>query len=196
MRVPMDLALRLTGWHSSMYDPIYSISSCTIAGEEVYEVTFRRALANMEGALGHESLDEHQQEIKEIVSAMKALLGESEVRQTILNAMGRYLWASAWADVMEERGDPPRGEITHMAPETPPQAVEYAKSLLEKFEEMNNTTIEKVVESERPDDIYNYGGLVAGNFLGYGIDSMGDYETPWCETCELWDLVPEESEAS
>jgi len=191
IRVPADLGMRLTDWHSSMYDPIYSISSCTIAGEMVYESTFRRALANMEGAIGHEAHEEHQQEVLEIVAAMKAVLGESEIRTTIINAMARYLWASAWADVMEERGDPPRGEVTHLAPTTPPQAVEHARNLLEKFEKLNDTTIEKVVESEKPDDVYDYGGVVAGNFLGFGIDSMGDYETPWCETSELWDLVPE-----
>ena len=196
IRVPADLGMRLTDWHSSMHDPVYAVSSSTLAKRPVPESIFRRALSNMETSLEHPAHEEHRQEIREIVSAMKAVLGESEARETIINAMARYLWACAWADVVEERGGSigMGADATHVAPETPPEAVEHAKNLLEEFEEMNKTTLEKVLENEKPDDIYDFGGCMAGNFLGYGIDSIGDYETPWCESSQLWDLVPEESE--
>jgi len=194
IKVPADLGMRLTDWHSSMWDPVYAVSSSTLAKRPVPTSVFRDALANMESCLGSPGHEEHQQEVREIVSAMKSVLGEAETRETVINAMARYFWAASWADEMEERGDSVCGEITHMAPATPDEAVALAKKKLEKFEEINGKTLEQVIKAERPSDIYDYGGLMAGNFLGYGIDSMGDYETPWCESSELSHLVPEESE--
>ena len=190
IKVPYDLGMRLTGWHSSMWDPIYSVSSCTIAGCLVKKSTFEAALLNMQRSLEHPAHAENREEIKEIVCAMKAVLGTAKIRPTIIHAMARYLWSAAWADVMEERGESLSGmEITACADETPEEAVEWAGELLGEFEKLNDMTIEEVVERERPSDIYDYGGMMAGNFWGYGIDSIGDYKTPWCESSQLWDLV-------
>ena len=192
IRIPMDLASRLTGWHSSMYDPIYSISSCAIAGEKVYEVTFRRALANMESCRGQENTKENWQEVEEIVCAMKSLLGECEIRKTIIHAMARYFWSSAWADKVEDdeyEGDEkmyPGGEITHLAPDTSEGTVAFASKILSKFEEMNGKKIEEIFAAEVDfPDAYEYGGLIAGACLGHGIDGIGEYETPTVDSCEI-----------
>lgn len=198
IHVPSDLGMRLTDWHSSMYDPVYAVSSSTLAKRPVPESTFRGALVNMEACLDHPAHAEHQQEVKEIVSAMRAVLGEAEVRQTIINAMARFLWAISWGDEMEcrDKGVGNGADITHVAPQTPPEALEHAKNLLEEFEELNSTTIEKVIENEKPENVYDFGGCMADNFLGLGGDPIGDYETPWCESSQLWDLIPEEGEES
>jgi hypothetical protein len=198
--VPGDLAARLTGWHSSMYDPVYAVSSNGLAKHSVPRKVFEDALHNMEACKDNPNHKDHQQEVAEICAAMQSILGQDvEFRKAIVNAMARYLWSSAWADRAESEGWDVSlgGEITHLAPETHPEAVKYAEDKLAEFEELNKKTIGDIFAAyENPPDAYEFGGQLASALLGYGIYDIGDYETPYCESCELWDLIPEPDEAT
>ncbi len=191
--VPHDLALRLSDWHSSMHDPVYAVSSSGMAKRAVPRSVFEAALANMESVKYRE---EYPQSIEEISLAMRAILGESvDVRKTIIHAMARYLWADAWATRVEEGEDGfaeislGGQELTHAAPETSPAAMQFATEMIEKFETLNSKTIEEIFAAERnPLDAYEYGGCLAGSFLGHGIDfDIGDYKTPYCDS---WSIIP------
>lgn len=193
INVPMDLALRLSDWHSSMWDPVYAVSSSGIAKSPVSEERFRAALDNMEASSLHPAHVEHKQEIEEIVAAMKALLGEADAREAIILAMARYFWTDNWVWRAEDEGwDIPAGcEYTHIAPETHPEAVGYARGIAEQVEAFNDLPVEKLFERDGNGiDAYEFGGQLAAKCLGHDND-LPCYKTPYCESCDLWDLIPE-----
>ena len=42
IEIPMEMALRLSDWHSSMYDPVYAVSSSGLARRAVPREVFER----------------------------------------------------------------------------------------------------------------------------------------------------------
>lgn len=179
-----------------MHDPVYAVSSSTLAKLSVPREIFESALHNMEAARDDEEcVCESRIEAAEICMAMASVMGEcADLRETVVCAIARYLWADAWSAEMAERGTLPSGcEYTSAAPETHPKAVECAETILSELEKLNNTTIEEISAKENFEP-YELGGQLAGHML-YGCDDLkNEYKAPYCDSVrdEFYGLFPEE----
>ena len=191
---PTDLGMRLSNWHSSMHDPVYAVSSSTLAKRSVPRELFQRALNNMERSRDAEK-HEYRVEAAEICMAMESVLGQcSDLRKTVVAAIARYIWSEAWGTEMDERGTMPMScELAEAAPETHPKALECAEQLLSELESENKMSIEEISAAEDFDP-YELGGQLAGHIM-FGCDDLKNtYETPYCEGFgeEFYGLFPEE----
>lgn len=77
--VPLYLGLRLSDWHSSADDPVHAVSSAALADQSVSMDTFQAALSSMEASLECSACVVNRQELREIISAMKATVGDEHV---------------------------------------------------------------------------------------------------------------------
>ncbi len=194
--VPMDLARRLTGWHSSMYDPVYAVSSSRLAKHPVPRETFEAALANIVKDIDHPAHAEHIEEIREIQLQMQGVLGQvedGEIREAIARCMARTYWAMSWADEVEENHSDEVNlsgcDIFDIAPETPVTALELAYEDIKLYEEREGKTIAEIYApyAERI-TAFDFGYEVACSFTGSGGGELS-LRTPYGETPCYYDLV-------
>lgn len=184
VRVPMDLALRLTGWHSSMHDPIYAVSSSGIAKHPVPREIFDAALLRIQqDAASPTHIEEHAEELEEIRNQMQAVIGKIEidkVRDCIARAMARSYWAMAWADEAEKHDVNLGGcQLLHVAPETPKRALAAAYADIEALEKHFDKTIADLYEPYKDFNPYDFGHELAMSVSGAGGDL--DIETHYSE---------------
>jgi hypothetical protein len=198
VHVPMDLAQRLTGWHSSMHDPIYAVSSSGIAKHPVPREIFENALANIVRDIMHPAQTEHVEELREIQLQMQGVLGQvkndAEIRESVARCMARTYWAMAWADEAEENHEEINlsgCDIFHIAPETPKRALEMAYKDLKCFEEHIGKGIVEIYEPyAKRMSAFDFGYEVASGMTGSGGGELS-LDTPWGETPYYYDLTNE-----
>jgi len=197
--VPHDLALRLTGWHSSMYDPIYAVSSSGIAKAPVPREVFEAALARIANLFENPShVEEHVEELREIQLQMQGVLGQvkeaAQIRESVARCMARTYWAMAWADEAERSHDEVNlsgCDIFHIAPETPHRALEMAYKDLERFEEYAGKGILEIYKpyAERM-NAFDFGYEVACGMTGSGGGELG-LDTPYGESPDYYEFADE-----
>ncbi len=170
--VPMDLALRLSHWHSSMHDRVYAVSSSGVAWRAVPLDIFEAAIDKMQTSRKHESHADHFAEIDEIVLQMKAQLGQVEdVRECVARAMSRTYWAMAWADEAEERGVSLGGcQLLSVAPQTPDKALCVAFEQIVTLEKHTGKTLEDLYEPYNKTNPYDFGHERAMGMSGHEND--------------------------
>ncbi len=150
--VPHDLALRLSHWHSSMYDPIYAVSSCGLAKEEVEKDTFTLALTSLVHDSQKPEFSNHKNELQEIICQMRSCLEtfHEDFAECVGRAMARCFFAMAWADEAEQREDsdsPGMGvDIIEAAPQTPESALEEARSHILTLESMHQKSLREIYQ--------------------------------------------------
>lgn len=191
------LALRLLHWHSSMGDPIYAVGSNGYAGYPVHVSVIREALSNLQRNETNSRHSDHKQELSELILSLQSVLKESDVRVAIVNGFARYIWASAWADKVEdEEGSTGMGtQLLDVAPNTGSAALDMSKEFIEKFEKMNSCDIQNTLEEIGNDDAYDFGlDLAAGCIYGAGELDLSNHEIPYIEISELWDVIPIEKD--
>lgn len=199
--VPHDLALRLTGWHSSMYDPIYAVSSSGLAKAAVRRETFEAALSSISESVKNPShVEDHVEELREIELQMKGVLGQvkeaEEIHESIARCMARTYWAMAWGDEAEENHSEDVNlsgcDVFHMAPETPLRALEMAHADIKRYEAKAGKGITEIYApyAERM-NAFDFGYEVASAMVGSGGGELCDLDTPWGESPQYWDLADE-----
>lgn len=191
--VPRHLALRLSHWHTGM-DAVYAIFSSGFAGKVVRLEVFDRALHLME-MHARDPEDEHSTEAREIVFAMKALIGridESEMREAIVRAMARTLWSEAWAREAEEHGHVLSGDVCELAPQTPDLAYRRCDCLMTQLLERNHITLPDFIEKYKPHcpNLDNFGHELIMAITGSGGELDFKERLPYCEI-NYYDLADE-----
>lgn len=191
--VPRHLALRLSHWHTGM-DAVYAVSSSGLARKGVPFEVFDRALYLME-MHARDPEDEHSTEAREIVFAMKTLIGrieESETREAIVRAMARTLWSEAWAREAEERGHALSGDVCHLAPQTPDLAYRRCDCLITQLLERNRITLPDFIEKYKPHchNLDNFGHELILAITGIGGELDLKERLPYCEIY-YYDLADE-----
>ena len=189
--VPMDLALRLSQWHSSMHDPVYAVSSSGIAKHAVPLEIFEAAIDKMQTSRKHESHAAHLAEIDEIVLQMKAQLGQIEnLRECVARAMSRTYWAMAWADEAERREVSLGGcQLLSVAPQTPDKALRLAFEEIITLEGHTGKTLERLYEPYEKTNPYDFGHELAMAMSGHDNDL--DIDTPFSSAPDYYDLANE-----
>ena len=195
IKVPHDLALRLSSWHSSMGDPIYAVSSCGSAKRPVPRDVFERALANIDKCRIDPRQDENPEELEEISCYMRAVLGDNaELEEIVTRGFARTLWTLAWASEAEEQAEkngeqpyPCGCQLTHIAPETPKRVHAYVAERLRLLKEKNKISISDLFAryKNEVDNSYDFGHelAMAMSETGGEIHFEGDgYKLPYCET--------------
>lgn len=99
------------------------------------------------------------------------------MRNEFKHHAARAFFATAWADQMEENGATLRGEILDQIPaKIDHGAVEYAKLLLKKLENLNGKTIEELLDfiddhadGDRPPTAEYFGHYAAMQAMGHGV---------------------------
>ncbi len=193
--VPIDLARRLTGWHSSMHDPVYAVSSSGLAKRPVPREIFEAALANIVKDVDHPAHAEHVAEIREIQLQMQGVLGQvkdGEIREAIARCTARTYWAMAWADEAEENHDEVNlsgCDIFNVAPETPKRALEAAYKDIKRFEEHAGKSIAEIYApyADRM-TAFDFGYEVASNMTGSGGGELS-LDTPWGEMPDYYEFA-------
>ena len=187
----MDLALRLSHWHSSMHDPVYAVSSSGLAKRGVPVEIFEAAIDKMQQSRKHESHAAHLAEIDEIVLQMKAQLGQVEdLRECVARAMSRTYWAMAWADEAEEHGVSLGGcQLLSVAPQTPDKALRLAFEEIITLEGHTVKTLEQLYEPYEKTNPYNFGHELAMGMSGHDNDL--DIDMPFGSAPDYYDLANE-----
>ena len=197
IEVPMDLARRLTGWHSSMGDPVYAVSSSGLANRPVPRETFEAALANIVKHVNHPAHAENNMaEIREIQLQMKGILGQvkddAELREAIARCMARTYWAMAWADEAEENHEEVNlsgVDIFHVAPETPKRALEGAYKDIEGYEKHAGKTIVEIYAPYASHMTpFDFGYEVASSLTGSGGGELS-LDTPYGEMPDYYQFA-------
>lgn len=188
--VPMDLALRLSQWHSSMHDPVYAVSSSGLAKHAVPLEIFEGALNNMQQSRLHESHAQHLAEIDEIVLQMEAQLGRVEnFRECVARSMSRTYWAIAWADEAEERDvSLSQRELLEVAPQTPEKALHHAFEEIETLEKHTKKSLEELYEPYKAMNPYDFGHEVATLMMGLGCSDL-DIDAPYGSAPNYFDFA-------
>lgn len=175
MRVPIDLAHRLSQWHGSMSDPIYAVSSNGLAKRKVPRSVFMRAYDNMTQNRDDPRLDEHHVECVEICFQMQSELGivpECDTERAIVSSMSRIVWSMAWADQAEEEDVRfyPQVQLDAIAPGTPKRCYDECLNLLREACEDEGYTISEFIAAHKPDGmgLYDFGYEVAMAATGSG----------------------------
>jgi len=192
--VPKHLALRLSDWHASMQDPVYAVSSSGLAGNAVPLEVFDRALYLME-MHARDLEEEHATEAREIVLAMSSLIGRvesGEMRETIVRAMARTLWAEAWAREAEEHGHALSGDVIALAPDTPDLAYRRCDCLITQLLERNHITLPDFIEKYKPlcQNLDDLGHELILSITGIGGELDIKERLPYCDIC-YYDLADE-----
>jgi hypothetical protein len=174
IQIPNELALRLSDWHSSMHDPVYAVSSSGLAKRPVPREVFERALAGMEANAVSEGTSEFHAGAREIVAAMKGILGTTEsdeLFESVAMGISRTVWAMAWGDEAERHDVSLSGcNLTHVAPDTPRSCLEACKASLTRVVQDSGRTIGELYEmyrSEYPNP-YDLGHEIAMAMTGCG----------------------------
>jgi hypothetical protein len=121
----------------------------------------------------------------------------------VVQGAARVLWASAWADVTEERGESHSGqELTEIAPPTPMEATSLATSLMGKVARANGHSISALVKMAAQADgvaptnefARSFGSDIAMMAMGTGVSWFDDHAefpltVPSVENYSLRDLV-------
>ena len=95
-------------------------------------------------------------------------------------------FASAYADLMEENGEPMGGEIMDQLPDVIDPAAEHAAKILRvDIERLNGKTIDQLMalivehgDGDRPETVECFGHYAAMQAMGHGVglyDAFGDY---------------------
>ena len=184
IRVSSWLALRLSDWHASMYDPVYAVSSSGLAKRPVPRDIFEAALANME-ASAEDPEHESRSSAAEISAEMRSILGTvepEEVFDTVALSLSRTLWVLAWSDEAEEQGESLSGQqLMHSAPDTPEKCLVRSKELLNKIIAENKITIDELLKhfENELDNGYDLGHELALSMTGSGELDFGGEGSPW-----------------
>lgn len=176
--VPNDLALRLSHWHSSMYDPIYAVGSCGLARHPVTLDTFEGALDRIEDCLADkEHFLDSKAELEEISFQMRAIIGKiqegQELRKCIARSMARTYWALVWADEAERRDDVELFmgcNFYEIAPQTPQRAFDAALEDLGTLEKDHGKPLQELFAPYEKMGPYDFGHELAMSISGYGGD--------------------------
>jgi hypothetical protein len=118
--------------------------------------------------------------------------------ESVVNAMARAMFVSAWADKEEEEGRSHGGEeLMDVAPETPEDAIHQAWRLCGQFEALNKSTIaamfvhalridvklcsnwgEEAFERAEERWASDFGHYLAMRALGHGVAWEDDHRDP------------------
>jgi len=120
----------------------------------------------------------------------------------MVEGAARVLWASAWADVTEERGESHSGqELTEVAPPTPMEAQSLALSLIGKVARANGDIGQLLRRAAQADGVQvtpefarSFGSDLAMMAMGTGVSWFDDHAefplvVPSVENYSLRDLV-------
>jgi len=206
LKVPKHLAIRLSGWHSSMWCPCYSVSSRAYEGHPVDRDTFEAALAKMKDCIDSPHHLEHQSEVLEIVAEMESLLGEGDATELIVRSFARTMWTDSWAREAERQCEdtdkspyPAGSQLDAIAPDTPDSATKAVREYVEEFAKLNSTSLSCIYiqyiykKSEEAITPSEFGHELAMSAIGYGGDFNfeGDgLKMPYLET-DYWEYASE-----
>ena len=112
------------------------------------------------------------------------------LHKTMVDAMGRALFVSAWADRQEERGKALHGELMDLAPRTSTEAKRAALRLEGQFQALNvgglTVLLYKAAKADgmdayadgfyvSPDYARDFGHYLAMEALGHGVSWFDDH---------------------